>query len=139
MRLLSIFLFSDDGFVYFSVFSSLDGASFVTSSVFSSLDGAFVVTSSVFSSVDVVAVSLDESIFDYFCRYHSLYYLEKYFPYDFLQLFCLIVSVTKINVAPTNIEAVPTVNFLMEYLFNLLEIKSNLLLIGPCLLLIITS
>ena len=42
-------------------------------------DGAsFVVTSSVFSSVDVVAVSLDESIFDYFCRYHSLYYLEVF-------------------------------------------------------------
>ena len=64
-----------------SVFSSLDGASFVvTSSVFSSLDAAsFVVTSSVvFSSVDVVAVSLDESIFDYFCRYHSLYYLEVF-------------------------------------------------------------
>ena len=75
------------GVVTFCI-SSLDGAFVVTSSVFSSLDGAsFVVTSSVvFSSVDVVAVSLDESIFDYFCRYHSLYYLEKYFPYDFLQL-----------------------------------------------------
>ena len=85
-----------------SVFSSLDGASFVVaSSVFSSLNGAsFVVASSVFSSlngasfvvassVDVVVVSLDESIFDYFCHYHSLYYLEKYFPYDFLQLLLL--------------------------------------------------
>ena len=58
----------------------------VVTSVFSSLDGFVVTSSVVFSSVDVVAVSLDESIFDYFCRYHSLYYLEKYFPYDFLQL-----------------------------------------------------
>ena len=39
-----------------------------------------------------------------------------------------------INVAPTSIEAVPTVNFLIEYLFTLLDRKSTLLLIGPCLL-----
>ena len=39
-----------------------------------------------------------------------------------------------INVAPTSIEAVPTVNFLIEYLFSLLDRKSTLLLIGPCLL-----
>ena len=39
---------------------------------------------------------------------------------------------TKINVAPTNIDAVPTVNFLIEYLFNLFD--KNLLFVNGSLL-----
>ncbi|UVI82162.1 hypothetical protein NW967_12340 [Staphylococcus aureus] len=39
------------------------------------------------------------------------------------------LATPKINVAPTTIEAVPKVNFLIEYLFNLLDKKSNLLFV----------
>ncbi len=115
-----------------SITGSSDDTSSVTlsSSVFSSVlsfsSDAFSVT---FSSVLNSSVNVDELSPFMSLDFSSFWELfDCAFTKSSLDTSSAFASSPKPNnsVAPTKIEAVPTVNFLIEYLFNLLEIKSIL-------------
>ncbi len=139
---LLVVLFSVDGW-FVSVpslvaFSSVDDwFVFVLSLVvLSSVDDWFVFVLSlvVLSSVDgwfvsVLSLVVLSSVGDWFVSVLSLVVLSSVDDW-FVLPSSSVASATlcpapKINVAPTKIDAVPTVNFLIEYLFNLFGKKSN--------------
>ena len=109
---------------------SFDGASFVASLLgVSSFDGASFVASllgaSSFDSASFVASLLGASSFDGASPTSLSATFAVVFNSWFFSAACASFPIPNNRVDPTNIDAVPTVNLLIENLFNLLGIKSN--------------
>ena len=104
--------------------SSAVGASFVCSSLETSCS---LVTISFVLSWSTICFSVDVCFSIASSDWPSSF---KLFDCDCTELFCCSSAfasspIPKSKVAPTKREAVPTVNFLIEYLLSLLGIKSN--------------